>query len=88
MNVSCFYGKKISKIRISEDAGITEASTNVRYEQIPDQSANSDVDSDSNSEDEVSYFLVRFIRGVHSHLENLSNKFFQMKITYMLLEKS
>ena len=67
MDVIGFCGKKISKIRISEDAGIIETSTNVHYEEIPDKSTNSDVDSDSDSEDEVSYFLVRFIRGIHSH---------------------
>ena len=67
MDISSFYGKKISKIRVSEDAGILETSTNVHFEEIPDKSTKSDVDSDSDSEDEVIYFLVRFIRGIHSH---------------------
>ena len=71
MDISSFFGKKISKIRISEDVGIIETSTNVHYEEIPDKSTNSDVDSDSDSEDEVSYFLVRFTRGIHSHKKYL-----------------
>ena len=53
MDTTSFYGKKRTKIRITDVSGIVESTNTEHHEEIPD--GTSDVDD---SGDEIGYFLV------------------------------
>ena len=87
MDAVSFYGRKSSKIRISNTCGIIESSSDVYVAPIPGNSAISDCESDEDSGDEAtSYFLVKlnFINNLTINLNNLLLNFSAYYLQFLI----
>ena len=87
MDAVSFYGRKSSKIRISNIRGIIESSSDVYFNPIPGNSAISDCESDEDSGDEAtSYFLVKlnFINNLTINLNNLLLNFSAYYLQFLI----